>query len=86
MELINKIPITDCHCCGARDSIVLTTANGKKIKASELLNNKEILERTIFVDMECRRCHNKFELDWTNNDSNYRPEPLLPYKLKRFFE
>lgn len=82
MNLIEKMHKGHCHLCNTDNSIFLNTSTGKKIPVSVLYNNKELINRTVFVSAECSKCHHIFELDWSDRDDI--PSPLIPYSLKKF--
>ena len=82
MELIRHYPIDRCHMCGSK-SLTLVTFKGKEINPTLLYTKPEILERTVFSKIICKRCGKEFQIDWFKRP-NHLPEPLVPSRLRIF--
>lgn len=69
-----------CPRCGRDRAIELYDKNSNSIRFSFILDTSKdiLLDRREIHYGECRFCHSKFDLDWTNEDRI--PRPLIDIK------
>ena len=79
--LIKKMPSNKCHHC-LSNALMLVTIKGKEFPVNYLMNNQELIDKTVFTKIRCRHCGREYELDWSSQ--NGIPEPLIVSKLEEF--
>lgn len=86
MKLFSHIRQDTCPYCYTDKSIELYDKNGNGIRFPYLLdmNRPDLLDIRQIYYGECKKCHQRFLLDWTNSDRI--PVPLSNINMLNYME